>query len=220
MKLGIFLKFFLFLSFPLLLIACGGGGGGNEGSSSPRPLFVSVTYPYPANVASLYHPTTLSPTLTGFQGHAAMCSLNSGTLPTGMALNSNCTITGIPTQLGNFPFGIQVSAAGASNTVTTSASLTVQGPNPFYSRYSLTIGNAVNDLPNLGWTPPAGLVTSWSYQIQSGALPPGLTLNGVTGSISGVPTTLGTYSAIIQRTLTTVYGTYTPGDTSYNVIVN
>ena len=51
-----------------------------------------------------------------------------------------------------------------------------------------TIGTAYNQ--TVGVT-PAG---SYSFAVTSGALPPGLTLNAVSGVISGTPATTGTFS--------------------------
>lgn len=46
---------------------------------------------------------------------------------------------------------------------------------------------------------PAGAsVNSLTFQVVSGALPPGLTLNGLTGLISGTPTASGTYTFTVQ----------------------
>jgi virginiamycin B lyase len=44
----------------------------------------------------------------------------------------------------------------------------------------------------------AGGIPPYSYSIGTGMLPPGLTLNSSTGAISGIPTTLGTFSFTID----------------------
>jgi hypothetical protein len=45
----------------------------------------------------------------------------------------------------------------------------------------------------------SGTLTPFSYAVQSGSLPPGLSLNASTGAITGTPTTPGTYSGIVIR---------------------
>ena len=44
----------------------------------------------------------------------------------------------------------------------------------------------------------SGQVGTVAWSIASGALPAGLSINGSTGVIAGVPTAFGTFSAVVQ----------------------
>jgi hypothetical protein len=209
-------KFLLLSMFSCVLVACGGGGGGSSGTTT---LTVSVVYNQ--QTIDLFSSTTMQPAFSGFAGHTPSCTLLTGygPLPPGMTLNSNCSITGIPTAIGSYTFSVRVGASGVGNTIDVGTTVTVQGPSNFYTGHTgfldgLTVGDTVNDSPSISnWTVPIGLALNWNYQIVSGTLPPGLTLNSSTGLISGVVTTQGTYYANISETLTTSLGTYTTSTT-------
>ncbi len=46
----------------------------------------------------------------------------------------------------------------------------------------------------------SGGTTPYTYSVSTGSLPAGLTLNGGTGAISGVPTVTGSFSFTIEAT--------------------
>lgn len=197
----------------LLLGACGGGGGGgSDGGSSDQTLYVSLGYP--SAHLNLFAAATVMPMLGGFDGHAPNCTLISGTMPPGMTLQGNCQLVGRPTQASNYPITVRVGASGASNTITTGATINVDGPGAFYPSRSafmngFTLGTVVSDAPTISnWTAPTDTPLTWAYALRSGSLPPGLSLNSTTGVISGTVTSTGAYSATIQPTLTTAFGTY------------
>ena len=195
-------------------VASGCGGGQDK-------LYVSVTWS--DTTVDLYTPTTLQPTLSGFDGHDARCGLTSDTLPPGMGLNRDCTISGTPSKTGGYSFTYDVSAEDAEGTVSGTGYITVQGPTAFYSAQSAKVGVAASRAPqfNAGWTaPPASLNPVWTWSVASGTLPPGLTLNTSTGVIAGTPTTAGTYSASIHSVLQVGLSSYTLPNTSYTQTVS
>lgn len=195
-------------SLALVLVACGGGGAGNGGGGT---LYVSIAYP--ATPINLFNAATVQPSFSGFQGHTPNCTLIWGSVP-GMTVNSDCTVSGIPTAVGSFNFGVRLGAAGVSNTIDSGGTVNVTGPSLIYSGHTgymqgLNVGDSVSDSPGTSsWQSPSGVATTWAYQLQSGSLPPGLFLDPGMGVISGAVTTQGSYQANLQATLTTPYGSY------------
>jgi hypothetical protein len=188
--------YFLRARLALLLLAagalasCGGGGGGGSGG------VLSVNLSYGGN-ALLFRPSAVVATITGLDGHAPNCSLKSGTLPAGMRLNGDCSVTGTPVQAGSFPITVHLGADGVSNQLDWNVSILVFGPSVVYSVPSLLTAGANVSIPTLNnfWTAtPADTVT---YSVV-GTLPPGLAIDAASGSITGTPTTAGSYQFKVQ----------------------
>ncbi len=124
-------------------------------------------------------------------------AVTAGALPAGLSMNAAGVISGTPSANGVFGFTVQ-----ATDTLFNTGS----------QAYSVTIGSAPLTLgpPSL----PAGTVGTpysqnvtanggtapYTYAVVTGALPPGLALNGGTGAITGTPTTNGAYSFTVQAT--------------------
>jgi hypothetical protein len=119
-------------------------------------------------------------------------TITSGAPPPGLSLINNSFINGVPTQLGDFSFDVNVQD-GASPPQTAQATVTlhvlpkppvvtlVQFPRGIVGRaYSASLAAQFG-------TPP------YSWSISSGNLPPGLVLDSQ-GEITGPPTGAGTFS--------------------------
>jgi hypothetical protein len=122
-------------------------------------------------------------------------SVTAGSLPNGLTLEiPSGALAGTPTTTGSFTFTVSVTdsnsvTAPKQYTVSIGAGLTVT---PAGSLPTATVGTAYNvQLQVSGGQPPY----SWS-QLQ-GSLPLGLSLNGASGAISGVPGTSGTFNFTI-----------------------
>ena len=112
-------------------------------------------------------------------------SLSSGSLPDGLTLSADGTISGTPTTAQTSGFTVQVTDNAAASD-TQSLSITISAVGPTITTTSLPDGEVgmpySQMLEATGGTPPH----SWS--LSSGSLPNGLTLSA-DGMISGTPTT-------------------------------
>lgn len=119
-------------------------------------------------------------------------TLNSGTLPAGLTLNPSGIISGTPTTASiTSTFTVQVSDSSTSpNTATQSLTIQVAGTGSILIT-SPTLPDATVSTPYSGQLTATGGSGSYIWNISSGALPGGLTLNGATGLVSGTPRSAG-----------------------------
>ncbi|MFJ9558589.1 putative Ig domain-containing protein [Streptomyces fuscichromogenes] len=113
-----------------------------------------------------------------------------GTLPPGLSLAPNGRITGKPTATGSFPFSVQATDSSAppltatkSLTITVVASLQI---------VTASLPHALTGQPYSQTLMAIGGTAPYTWSLTSGSLPDGLSLNPVTGVISGTPETTGT----------------------------
>lgn len=113
-------------------------------------------------------------------------SLLSGTLPTGLTLGANGTLSGTPTSNANYFFNLRVAdAAGTSATATYQMYVGVGVTIDAAPLPNATVGVAYSrTLTAVGGTTP------YSWSLIGGTLPLGLTLSS-TGVLSGTPTAAG-----------------------------
>jgi len=135
--------------------------------------------------------------------------IDSGSLPPGLSLSSSGRISGRPTTAGTTELYIQMREEECaylktaerrfSFTINPRALVTTESApsGTIGSPYSLTLTAAMKSGP--GSTAPASSPFTWS--VASGQLPPGLTLDGATGVVSGTPTTEGAFLATYKAAL-------------------
>ncbi|MFZ3262852.1 MAG: putative Ig domain-containing protein [Terriglobales bacterium] len=127
-------------------------------------------------------------------------SITSGSLPSGLSLNTNGQITGTATATGTSNFSVKVTDSETPTAQSATANLSITISNPLQIITSgLPVGVVDTPYPGdslsaSGGNPP----DTWS--ISAGNLPPGLSLAASTGMISGTPTQTGTFNFTAQVT--------------------
>lgn len=126
-------------------------------------------------------------------------SYSSGTLPPGLTIQPDGKLVGVPTEAGRFVFWIEVRdgvPGGACHS-----------PTPSQGQYAVTIAPKVVITANLSGAkvgvPFSAVITttgggSLEWSVTDGTLPPGLTLNRVDGTLSGTPSTVGSYTFTVR----------------------
>lgn len=163
-------------------------------SSTTTLAAVPVTLPG-ATVGDTYSQVVDS---TGGTGPVSW-SVVGGALPTGLTIDPvTGTISGVATQAGAFTFTAQVRDTGG-NTAAEDLSITIAaGAAPTVDTTPLpggTQGQVYSGLVGAD-----GGVAPYTWAVTSGSLPPGLTLDAFSGTLSGTPTAAGTYTFAVTAT--------------------
>jgi hypothetical protein len=140
-------------------------------------------------------------TQTGGSG-AVNFTLNSGTLPSGIGLSNNGTLSGTTAQTGSFPLTVKATDANGCMGVSATYTLNINPPtcptitvNPANS----TLPSArAGDLYSQSFTQIGG-TGAISFSVSVGVLPTGLTLT-TSGLLSGTPTVNGTFGFTVRAT--------------------
>ncbi|CAO5163189.1 Staphylococcus aureus surface protein A (modular protein) [Frankia sp. AiPs1] len=122
-------------------------------------------------------------------------SVSAGALPPGVTLNASTgLLSGTPTTAGTASFAVRVvDALGLSATRTVSLPIAARPTLGFPAPPAAQVGVPYsNTLVVTGGTAP------FAWSVTAGTLPPGITLNPSTGTLSGTPTTTGSYPFTVQ----------------------
>jgi hypothetical protein len=192
--------------------------GNNTGGSFNVSINITVndqmpTLSYsPANL-TLYNNTAssdlpLNATLTG-PGEITSWAI-APDLPNGLTFEpSNGTIWGIPTQrLTTTQFTVWANNSGGSTSASLNITVLHEAPMFNYSSYNLTLVNNTA-MTTLSPTITGGEITSWAIEE---AIPAGLTLDSISGAISGTPT------VVQNRTMYQIWANNSGG--SHSVYLN
>ena len=124
-------------------------------------------------------------------------SITSGSLPNGLTLNSATgVISGTPTTAQIRSFAVMVTD-NVGNTATQNLQIRIVQPLTITTT-SLASGRVGRSYSRT--VSASGGITPYAWTIETGTLPPGLTLNSATGTISGTPTLAGTFPFTIKVT--------------------
>lgn len=173
-----------------------GTGGGSVDTHSLS--IVVATYPtlvYPAAHGTVGRAFSVSPTRTG--GHSPFrYALVDGSLPAGTSVNSTTgVVSGTPTTPGDAQSRIRLTDA-MGNTVDEVSRYTIASP---VSINTVFASPATEDASYSSTISASGGWTPRTFSHISGTLPPGLSLSSG-GTLSGTPTTPGTYNFTIRCT--------------------
>jgi len=116
-----------------------------------------------------------------------------GGLPPGILLNgSDGALTGIPTMAGSYTFSVKVFDSQLLNSSSTFTIVISNGVNPLSLTTSSlpdgTVGVSYGNILSAEYG-----VSPYSFSISAGTLPNGLTLNSISGTITGTPSSPGTF---------------------------
>lgn len=170
-----------------------GPGGDFPGGGGTLSVRITTTSPLPQGNQGAPYFTYLDAAF-GYPPYAWF--LVTGFLPGGLTLDSSGFIAGTPTTAGTFTFTIRVvdSIGGINNRIFTLVIDTATTPTILTTSLPpVMVGNSYSQtIATIGGTPPYV-----NHFISTGFLPTGLTLNSVSGEISGTPTVAGIYSFVI-----------------------
>jgi hypothetical protein len=184
-------------SFTVTAMACGCSGSRTYSLAIVCPSITLTPASLPSAVTGMAYSQliTANPTGTGYS-----YAVNSGTLPTGLSLNSvTGALSGTPLSAGNYSFAITTTGVGlctgtrAYNLLVTSTCTTIT-VNPA-SLPQGTLGTLYSQTVSA-----TGGVAPYSFSLASGALPGGLTLDTNSGFISGIPAASGSFVFTIRAT--------------------
>jgi hypothetical protein len=126
-----------------------------------------------------------------------MWSVTSGSLPAGVTLDpSTGQLSGPPTAAGTANATIQVQdSRNPANTATHDFSIRIADP---LAIGTATLPNGTDDVAYSASVSTSGGLAPLSFSISAGALPAGLSLDAANGTITGPPTTGGSFNFTVQ----------------------
>jgi hypothetical protein len=184
-------------SFPITVTVTDSNGctGSNTFTLTIACQVITVTNP-PNAAGTVGTPFSASFAQSGGIG-AVTFSLASGALPNGVALASNGTLSGTPTQPGTFTITVTATDANGCSGTGTSYTLTIACQNITATNPSVSSGTV--GTPFSASFAQSGGIGTVTFSLASGTLPNGVTLAS-NGTLSGTPTQPGTFTVTVTAT--------------------
>ncbi len=140
-------------------------------------------------------------------------SISSGAAPTGLSLNPNTgVLSGTPSAAGTYNFSVQVGDAAGDTAVAAFTIMISSTPPLVITTPSPLSSGAVGGIYSQILQASGGVGTASNWQIQTGDVPNGITLDPATGALTGTPTEVGTFTftvSVTDQQPTTAFKTYT-----------
>ena len=146
--------------------------------------------------------TAYSATIAGSGGITPYTwTITSGTLPSGLSMNSAGVISGTPVAAGvgttNLTFQIRDSGTATALTATKTLGLTINAA-PAITFTGTVPATGMFNVAYTGSAAASGGGGALTYTVSAGSLPAGLSLNASSGAITGTPTAVGTSTFTIR----------------------
>ncbi|TIQ37119.1 MAG: autotransporter domain-containing protein [Mesorhizobium sp.] len=129
-----------------------------------------------------------------------------GSLPPGLSLASNGRISGTPTGSGPYNYTVHVTDSTSPTQLTADKSYSFSVPGPTLVVSPTNPPDGAQGIPYSQQFSTSGGTAPYTYSLDSGSLPPGLTLSS-SGLLSGTPTTVGSFTFTIKSQDSTTIST-------------
>jgi hypothetical protein len=197
------------------LVGCGGGGSADSGGSSNEAADgnLHVTYDYPAQTQQyrLFDTISVAPVIDGLGGSTAHFTVDTTIAPLPPGFTHSATtgaIGGHAGIAGSHHVSSVMTVDGYDGTLTRVVSFNITTDIRFsYPVASVVRGTPMQPLePVITGLEPGDAVSGFRLlgpdRKGVGTLPPGLTMDPLTGVITGTATTAGVYTAFVDATVT------------------
>lgn len=154
--------------------------------------------------------------VTACAGLVTSFQVASGALPAGLTLLASGAVTGTPSSTGTFNFSVSATYTGGATGASQAFSITVGLGPPVISSGATAPASAVG-VAFAGYNITASNPPITSYALQSGSLPPGITLNTSSGAITGTPSSAAASPYVANVTATNATATSAPKAVTFHV---
>jgi putative Ig domain-containing protein/Big-like domain-containing protein len=185
--------------FPIAITATDSSTGTGAPFSVTNNYVLEVAAPiilvFPSSLPTASIAAGYQQTLTASGGRAPYTfAIANGSLPAGLTLSADGSLSGVPSAAGSFAFEVQATDA-LQFTGSSPYTLTVAPPTLVLAPASLpggTVGAAYSQR-----VAADGGIAPYRYRVAAGALPGGLALDAVSGALSGTPDAAGNFAVTI-----------------------